>query len=50
MDGLNSTIIKKVYIPLPSIDDQKKIISFLDEKCSEIDTLISIKQKKIDEK
>ncbi len=49
MDGLNSTIIKKVYIPLPSIDDQKKIISFLDEKCSEIDTLISIKQKKIDD-
>lgn len=48
MDGLNSTIIKKVYIPLPSIDDQKKIISFLDKKCSEIDTLISIKQKKID--
>ena len=48
MDGLNSTIVKKVYIPLPSIDEQKEIISFLDEKCSEIDTLISIKQKKID--
>ena len=48
MDGLNSTIVKKVYIPLPPIDEQKEIISFLDEKCSEIDKLISIKQKKIE--
>lgn len=31
-------------VPLPSIEEQKEIVEFLDIKCSEIDTLISKKQ------
>ena len=36
-------------IPLPPLSEQRSIASFLDEKCSEIDSLIAIKQKKIEE-
>ena len=33
----------------PDLDIQQKIADYLDEKCKEIDALISIKQKKIDD-
>lgn len=36
-------------IPLPPIEEQKKIVEFLDTKCSEIDILISKKQQLITE-
>lgn len=36
------------YIPVASIGEQKKIADFLDEKCSEIDSLTSDIQKQID--
>lgn len=35
-------------LPLPPISEQIKISDYLDEKCSEIDTLINIKQDKIE--
>lgn len=43
-----SSEFKQISIPYPSIDEQCTIASFLDEKCSEIDSLIDIKQKKIE--
>ena len=36
-------------LPKPPLDEQQAIVSFLDEKCSEIDSLIAIKQQKIEE-
>ena len=33
---------------LPPISEQKQIVEYLDKKCAEIDTLISIKQQKIE--
>ena len=51
----NSTIIHlyqeqfgKFLFPLPSIDEQKQICKLLDEKCSKINELISIKEEKIE--
>lgn len=40
MSGLNSTIIKNILIPLPTLAEQQKIITFLDEKTSQIDSII----------
>jgi type I restriction enzyme S subunit len=36
-------------LPLPSLSEQHSIATYLDSKCSEIDSLISIKQQKITE-
>ncbi|UNL85270.1 restriction endonuclease subunit S [Priestia koreensis] len=37
-----------LYIPIAPKDDQKKIADFLDEKCNDINTLLSDIQKQID--
>ena len=38
----------ELFIPIASIDEQKKIADYLDEKCSEIDSLITDIQSQID--
>ena len=43
MENMNKSII-----PLPPIEEQQAIADYLDTKCAEIDTLISLKQSKID--
>ena len=45
---LNFSELKKKYFLLPPLPEQKKIVSFLDMKCSEIDTLIADIQAQID--
>lgn len=35
-------------LPLPTISEQQAIVSYLDQKCTQIDKLISIKQQKIE--
>ncbi len=45
---LNFSELKKKYFLLPPIPEQKKIVSFLDMKCSEIGTLIADIQAQID--
>ena len=47
--GLYQAQVKEIIVPVPPIDEQQSIVSFLDTKCSEIDSLISIKQQKIEE-
>lgn len=47
--GLSVDRIKKIYMLVPPICEQEKIASYLDSKCSQIDSLISIKEKKIEE-
>ena len=48
MNGLNSFIIKNIYIPFPLLSEQQQIASFLDKKCSEIDSLTADIQKQIE--
>lgn len=43
-----STEFTAINIPVPPIDEQKQIVEHLDKKCSEIDSLIAIKQQKIE--
>lgn len=40
--------MKRISIPVPSYEEQKKIIEMLDKKCLQIDELIKIQEKEID--
>ncbi|MBP3849552.1 MAG: restriction endonuclease subunit S [Prevotella sp.] len=48
-EGLSAAALCNFKMLLPSKDEQQAIASFLDTKCSEIDSLIAIKQQKIAE-
>ena len=48
MDGLNSSIVKRLHLLLPPLKEQQEIVSYLLKKRSEIESLISIKLSKID--
>ncbi len=37
-----------IRVPIPPLSEQKKIVSYLDEKCADIDRLIVLKQQKIE--
>ena len=40
--------IMGAYVCIPHIDEQQQIVDYLDNKCTEIDSLIAIKQQKIE--
>ncbi len=42
MDGLNSTIIKNLYIPLPPLFEQQVIVAYLDDKTSKLDECVRL--------
>ena len=50
--GLRKTVradkFLQLYLPLPSIDEQRAIVTYIDEKCQKIDTLITELQAEID--
>ena len=46
--GLAVERIKALSIPLPPSTEQQSIANYLDQKCKEIDELISIKKEKIE--
>ena len=39
--------IKTLHIPIPPLDEQKRIAGFLDNKCKKVDTLISLEETAI---
>ena len=45
---INNAYLSQERIVFPPIEEQQAIAEYLDEKCKEIDTLISVKQSKID--
>lgn len=47
--NINQEIVRNMIIPFPPIDEQRAIATYLDTKCSEIDSLIALKQAKIEE-
>jgi type I restriction enzyme S subunit len=46
---LNQELIKNAPIPLPPLSEQHTIVSYLDEKCGDIDALISLQEEMISE-
>lgn len=48
IDVLYSYSLKNIILPLIPMKEQQVIADYLDRKCEEIDTLISVKQSKID--
>lgn len=40
--------MKRIYIPAPSLQEQRRIADYLDRKCSRIDTIIARQQEVID--
>ena len=49
LPGMAQSSYNNMIIPMPPLPEQQSIASFLDTKCSEIDSLIAIKQQKIAE-
>ena len=49
MDGLNTSIIKNLYFPLPPIHMQIQIADFLDAECARIDAVIEKTRTSIEE-
>lgn len=47
-EGLSAAALSQFLIVYPSQDEQRSIASYLDEKCADIDRLISMKQQKIE--
>ena len=45
---LSQEELRKIVIPLPSIEEQEEISSFLDEECIKIDSILTDKQKQLD--
>ena len=45
---INNSYLSGVKILLPPLPDQQRIASYLDTKCSEIDSLIALKRQKIE--
>ena len=41
--------LKNLWLPIPPLSEQQSIANYLDDKTSQIDSLISLKQQKIDE-
>ena len=49
MNGLNSSIVKSLYVVLPPIFEQQAIADYLDDRCSKIDEIISEATASIEE-
>ena len=48
LPSLTQTDLGNIIVAFPPISEQQSIATYLDQKCSEIDALISIKQQKIE--
>ncbi len=49
LPGMAQSSYNNMMIPIPSLSEQLQIASHLDTKCSDIDSLIALKQQKIEE-
>ena len=46
--GLNYSEFSKLLLLEPPMVEQEKIVKYLDQKCSELDTIISDKKKQLE--
>ena len=49
MDGLNSSIVKNLVLLLPPLKEQLSITRILDKKCGEIDEMVTLQERIIEE-
>ena len=49
MQNISQRQFESAYVPVPPLTEQQQITDYLDNKCTEIDSLIAIKQQKIEE-
>ena len=49
MQHITTNVFGNFIIPLPSLTEQQKIASFLDKKCAEIEEMITLQEKIIEE-
>lgn len=49
MQRMSRSQLVRVFVPIPDKDAQQKIASFLDRKCSEIDEMIALQEKIVEE-
>jgi len=49
MQRMSRSQLVRVYVPIPDINVQQKIASFLDRKCAEIDEMIALQEKIVEE-
>ncbi|WP_227764985.1 restriction endonuclease subunit S [Zhaonella formicivorans] len=47
INQLTTSILNNIRIPFPPYDEQRKIVSFLDEECSKIDIMVSKIEREI---
>lgn len=47
--SITQKILKELSVIIPTLEEQQEIVSFLDEKCNQIDDLINKKEKFIEE-
>lgn len=47
LPGMTQFAYRNMYLPLPPIEEQEKIVYYLEVKCAQIDRLIALKQYKI---
>lgn len=48
MNGLNSGIVKDVFVPIPPISEQCAIAAFLDDRCRQIDGIIADLERQVE--
>ena len=49
MQNISQSQFESAFVPVPPLTEQKQIADFLDNKCTEIDSLIAVKLQKIEE-
>lgn len=49
MDGLNTSIVKGLYVTVPPLSEQQAIADYLDKTCSKINEIIAEAKESIDE-
>ena len=47
--AINSSVLATLHITLPSLDEQKQIADYLDEKCAKIDEIIALRTEQINQ-
>jgi type I restriction enzyme S subunit len=45
---INNAYLGIIKIPFPEVKEQNEIISYLDKKCSQIDTIVKDKQEQLE--
>ena len=45
--NLNTTIVKAIEVPIPTREEQKRIVAFLDQKCESIDKQVAYREQLI---